>query len=270
MNARRREKTMPQHPTSPKSFTALPLLGLLCGLLLSASWAAQAAEPPTAEELLTRSIAYHDPDGRFLSQAHRLRFLDTRPDGPDRRSEVLIDVPGERFEMIRHGEHEVAGVIAPGECTMTLDGRSELTEAERKEHRLSCERLGFMRNYYIYLWGLPMKLRDPGTRLGRVTATTFEERPVYDLKVTYDEGVGGDVWYFYFDRESYALVAYRFYHDEAKNDGEVIHLEGEIHGEGQAKGMRLPQRRTWYTHGDHRLLGTDTLVGIGQDPDGAD
>lgn len=253
---------MPQHPSSSWSLDFPSVfLTLLC-LLFSMSWAAHGAEPPSAEDLLARSIAYHDPDGRFLSQPHRLRFLDTRPDGPDRRSEVLIDVPGERFEMIRQGEHEVAGVIAAGECTMTLDGRSEVTEEERKEHRLSCERLGFMRNYYTYLWGLPMKLRDPGTRLGRVTATTFEERPVYDLKVTYDEGVGGDVWYFYFDRESYALVGYRFYHDEAKNDGEVIHLEGEIHGEGQAAGMRLPQRRTWYTHGDHRLLGTDTLVGV--------
>jgi hypothetical protein len=113
-----------------------------------------------------------------------------------------------------------------------------------------------MRNYYSYLWGLPMKLQDPGTQLGRVTATKFEGRPVYDLRVTYDAGVGGDVWYFYFDQETYALVAYRFYHDEAKNDGEVIHLEGEV----SALGMRLPRARTWYTHQDGRLLGTDTLV----------
>ena len=253
---------MRHHPSAPKRPTALLLFFLL--------WAGgpgatvQAAEPPAAEELLARSMAYHDPDGRFLTQPHRLRFLDTRPNGPDRRSEVLIDVPGERFEMLRKGEHEIAGVIGPGQCAMTLDGRSDLSEAERTEHRLSCERLGFMRNYYTYLWGLPMKLRDPGTRLGRVTATTFEERPVYDLRVTYAEGVGGDIWYFYFDRETYALVAYRFYHDEAKNDGEVIHLEGKI----EAEGMRLPERRTWYTHGDNRLLGTDTLVGISRiDPD---
>lgn len=141
---------------------------------------------------------------------------------------------------------------------MTLDGRSEVSEEERAEHRLSCETLRRMRDYYTYLWGLPMKLRDPGTHLGQVTATTFEERPVYDLRVTYDADVGRDVWYFYFDRESSALVGYRFYHDEAKNDGEVILLDGEV----EAGGLRLPKRRTWITHADQRTLGTDVLLAV--------
>jgi hypothetical protein len=217
------------------------------------------AEVPTAEELLALSIAYHDPDGLFFSEPHRLYFLETRPGGADRRSEVLIDIPGEQFEMVRAGEHEIAGEVGPGVCRMTLDGRTEVSEAEQKEHRLSCERLKFMRNYYIYLWGLPMKLRDPGTRLGKVSATTFEDKPVYGLRVTYDDAVGEDIWYFYFDQVSHALAGYRFYHDEAKNDGEVILLEGEV----AADGMRLPKRRTWITHGDERLLGTDTLLAIG-------
>lgn len=221
------------------------------------------AEVPSAEELVSRSIDYHDPDGRFLTGPHRLWFLETRPDGPDRRSEVLIDVPGERFEMVRAGEHEVAGVIEPGRCAMTLDGRSEVSEAERQEHRLTCERLTLMRDYYTYLWALPMKLRDPGTQLGRVSETVFEGEPVYDLRVTYDQEVGGDVWYFYFDRESYALVGYRFYHDESKNDGEVIILDGEV----EAEGLRLPKQRTWITHQDERLLGTDVLLALaGPDP----
>jgi hypothetical protein len=233
-------------------------LGLLAALALGLPAIAQPTEAPDAETLLARSIAYHDPEGHFLRRAHHLRFLDTRPGMPDRTAEVMIDVPGQRFKMVRRDEHEIAGALTPEGCQWTLDGRSEVTEAEREEHRLSCERLGFMRNYYVYLWGLPMKLRDPGTHLGRVTATTFEDRPVYDLRVTYAEDVGGDIWYFYFDRASYALVGYRFYHAEAKNDGEVIYLKDEL----QAEGMRLPQRRTWYTHQDDKLLGTDNLLEI--------
>lgn len=237
-----------------KGMIPLAVSLLLVGFSVDSAW----AQAPTAEELLTRSIAYHDPQGRFLTEAHRLQFLETRPDGADRHSEVLVDVAGGRFHMKRAGEHEIAGVLAPGKCEMTLDGRSEVSEEERAEHRLSCERLQQMRNYYTYLWGLPMKLRDPGTILGRVTSTTFEEKPVYDLKVTYDEGIGADVWYFYFDRESYALIGYRFYHDEAKNDGEVILLAGEE----EAEGLRLPKSRTWRTHQDDRLLGTDSLLSV--------
>jgi len=115
-----------------------------------------------------------------------------------------------------------------------------------------------MRDYYVYLWGLPMKLRDPGTQLGGVKSTTFTDQDAYSLRVTYAPEVGKDVWYFYFDRETAALVGYRFYHDEAKNDGEVIVLEGEYEGHG----MRLPESRAWTTHQDDRYLGTDTLLAI--------
>ena len=216
------------------------------------------AEQPAPGELLDRAIKYHDPENFFLSRPHRLSFLETRPDGPDRRTEALIDVTGGRFEIARRGEVEIAGVIGDGSCAMTLDGRSDVSDEEREKHRLSCERLKLLRDYYTYLWGLPMKLRDPGTRLGEVTKTTFATRDVYGLRVTYDAEVGGDTWIFYFDRASFALNGYRFYHDESKNDGEYIVLEGEH----DAEGLRLPKRRAWYTHQGDRHLGTDTLIGL--------
>ncbi len=225
-------------------------------------WAIPAGAQPAPAEVLERSIAYHDPEGRFLTRPHRLSFLETRPDGPDRQTEALIDVTGERFELVRRGEVEIAGVMGGGRCAMTLDGRSEVSDEEREKHRLSCERLTLLRDYYTYLWGLPMKLRDPGTRLGVVTETTYAGRDVYGLRVTYDAEVGGDVWYFYFDPESFALVGYRFYHDEAKNDGEYIVLEG-VH---ESAGLRLPKQRAWYTHQEDRHLGTDTLTAISLDP----
>jgi len=228
---------------------------LLAALLLPA---VLAAEVPSAEELVERTIAYHDPEGHFLSGAWCLRFRETRPDAADQASKVLVDVPGERFRMVRKAAHEIAGMLDPDNCAMTLDGRAELTDAEREEHRLSCEGLRFMRNYYVYLWGLPMKLRDPGTALGEVSETAFMDRPVHGLKVTYTPEVGKDVWYFYFDRETAALVGYRFYHDEAKGDGEYIVLEGEH----EAQGMRLPESRAWYTHQGERYLGTDILLAI--------
>lgn len=217
-------------------------------------FSATKAIKPSATELLDRSIAYHDPEGRLLTEPHRMDFLERRPGGPEERSEVLIDIRGERFELHRR-QQGIAGVVDPSQCVMTLHGRSELTDEEREKHRLSCDRLKRTRDYYTYLWGLPMKLRDPGTLLGEVKETTFEDRDVYGLRVTYDAEVGGDVWYVYFDRQSFAMVGYRFYHDESANDGEYIVLEGEV----EAEGIRLPKKRTWYTHQDDRLLGTDSL-----------
>jgi len=55
-----------------------------------------------------------------------------------------------------------------------------------------------IRNYYSYLWGMPMKLRDPGTRLDpEIRETTFEGRPVRALKFTYGAEVGSDTLHFY-------------------------------------------------------------------------
>lgn len=63
------------------------------------------------------------------------------------------------------------------------------------------------RNYYLYLYGLPMKLRDSGAHLApQAKETTFEGRPVHELKVTYDAEVGTDRWYFYLDRSLFEVL----------------------------------------------------------------
>jgi hypothetical protein len=91
-----------------------------------------------------------------------------------------------------------------------------------------------------------------------VKEATFDERPAYELEVTYDAEVGSDSWYFYLDKETKALVGYRFYHDKTANDGEYITLEGEATGAG----IRLPRERKWYRHQDGGFLGTDTIRSI--------
>lgn len=241
-----------------RSHRKRPWLNLALLLLGVATSSLGAEELPTAQQLLDRALEYHDPDGRFLTEAWCLRLDETRPSGSDRETEILVDASGERYRITRTTEHVISGTMGGGRCEMSLDGRSDVTDAEREEHQLSCERLTTLRDYYVYLWGLPMKLRDPGTRLESVEATKFETRPVYGLRVTYDPAVGGDVWVFYFDRKTYALVGYRFFQDEAKRDGEYIVLDGEL----EAHGMRLPRTRAWYTHQEERHLGTDILVGV--------
>ncbi len=114
-----------------------------------------------------------------------------------------------------------------------------------------------MKDYYTYLYGLPMKLRDPGTQIDLlVRKKTFMEKEYLVLRVTYDKEVGEDTWYFYFDPENYAMEAYQFFHKEAENDGEYILLSGEetIHG------IRMPKVRAWYYNKDNTYLGTDTLI----------
>ncbi|MEM1205821.1 MAG: DUF6503 family protein [Acidobacteriota bacterium] len=233
---------------------ALAVFLTLLALPSAPSGAEEAPSPPTADEVLERSIVHHDPEGRFLKRGHRLQYRETRPNGSVRDTRVEVDVPAGWFSIVRDDGTALEGAINGDRCTATVDGAPPAAESE-----WDCRRVELLRNYYTYLWGLPMKLRDPGAHIDpEVQVTSFQGRPVYGLRVTYDPGVGEDIWYVYFDRDTAAMVGYRFYHDEAKGDGEYIVLSGEL----AAAGMRLPSERAWYTHQGDRHLGTDTLTAI--------
>jgi hypothetical protein len=127
-------------------------------------------------------------------------------------------------------------------CSFNLNGKTEFSEEEVKTYNLTDTRARFMRNYYTFLYGLPMKLADPGTIIDPVVQKKeFMGKEYLVLKVKYEEGIGKDSWYFYFDPKTYAMEIYQFYHYEAKNDGEYIILsQQEVYS-----GIKIPKIRTW-------------------------
>ena len=74
--------------------------------------------------------------------------------------------------------------------------------------------------------------------------------------MTYEEGIGDDIWYFFFDKNTSALIGYSFYHDEAKNDGEYITFKEMA----TIDGIKMPKVRSWYYNSDSTFLGTDIIV----------
>ena len=235
-------------------------LWLALAFILSMGVSVAAEDAPDAEEVLARSIDYHDPQGLWAGSRFRLEIRETRPEGPDRKTRLQFDNSQNAFEYLSHRDGVVIeGLMADGECVITLNGSLDFSDEEREKYRLTCERLKWIRNYHTYLWGLPMKLRDPGTLIEALARDDeYDGQSVWSIRVTYDEAVGSDIWYFYFDKETCALVGYRFYHNEADHDGEYILLEGEI----ESNGFRIPARRSWYTHGNERHLGDDILTDI--------
>ncbi len=108
-----------------------------------------------------------------------------------------------------------------------------------------------------------MKLLDPGTNLSdKVELKTFKGKEYLVFQVTYDKAVGSDVWYFYFNPETYAMEIYQFFKTDANgkeklDSGEYILLSEEV----EVKGIKMPKVRAWYYNKDDMYLGTDTLVG---------
>ncbi len=213
----------------------------------------------TSRELLDRSIAYHDPQGRWARGAFQITDQSTRPDGTTRRTVLRFDNSRGRFEMetVRDGR-TLAIVVENDKAEARLDGKADLSAEDIQRHRLAPEQLLGWRNFYLYVWGLPMKLKDPGTRLDpKVKEMDFHGRAAYELRVTYDESVGKDTWYFYLDRETHALVGHRF-HRASAGDGEYTVFSEELSGQG----LRLPRVRKWHKNRGDELFITHTILSI--------
>ena len=208
--------------------------------------------------LLQRSINYHDPEGKWPTAQLTLEFEETRPDAEPRFTTINIDNVNGNFCIIRQVDgKKVKRHIIQGDCTYGLDETVEISPEEMQTFKLNDERTFTMRDYYLYLWGLPMKLNDVGTIIHEeVESTLFEGKETLKLKVTYEAETGSDTWYFYINPDTYAMIGYQFFHDELKGDGEFIVL-GESE---EVFGMRLPNHRSWFTNKDSVLLGTDSFT----------
>lgn len=213
-----------------------------------------------AKDIIAKSIKYHDPEGKLYNGDYVFHFEESRPDGKVSESKVRLAPTSNIYELqlTRNGA-ETFYSIRDGEVAFSLNGLTKISDADKEAYRINKERGIMMKNYYLYLWQLPMKLNDPGTIIhDNVQRTSFDDQPALGIKVTYEESVGKDIWYFYFHPLNHRLIGYRFYHDEAANDGEYILLEGEV----AIDNIRIPKTRKWYTHKDEKYLGTDTLVNL--------
>ena len=210
-----------------------------------------------ADALLNKTIQYHDPNS--LWNEFKASFFVTMEsaEGSLRKSKINLDLKHSFFNLsVKVDENQWTSSIDRGVCKLSFNGSEVINPEIEKKFGLNCERALMYKNYYTYLYGLPMKLKDPGTIISpKVLEKTINGLSYWVLKVNYKPEVGSDTWYFYFDKNSYALRRYQFFHDESKNDGEYIILENEL----EIAGIRMPKNRSWYYNSDNTYLGEDIL-----------
>jgi hypothetical protein len=231
---------------------------LLFLLLLLAGISMISAQELSGDALLNKAIDYHDPTGSWTSFKGELDITMSTPDGKERKSDIIINLPKAYFQVTSTKEGvTLKQTLNKEKCDLMLNGSSTISEDDKDKYRLTCERANMYKNYYTYLYGLPMKLKDPGTIIDSKTVKKkFKGKEYIVLKATYEKEVGEDIWYFYFDPITYAMEIYQFFHDEAKNDGEYILLTGTE----EVSGIKIPKTRAWYYNLDDKYLGTDVLT----------
>ncbi len=212
----------------------------------------------SGRELLEKAIQFHDKEANWKSFKGKLAITMKSPNSSDRHSILFMDLPAEYFKSkVRRDNNTIESVLMKDSCNLKLNGSPVISKKYRDSLRITCDRAKMMKNYYTYLYGLPMKLKDPGTIIApEVKKKSFKGKEYLVLKVNYDEEVGKDTWYFYFDPLTYAMEVYQFFHDESKNDGEYIVLDDLL----EVNGIKMPKTRAWYYNKDDKYLGTDILT----------
>ncbi|ARV06737.1 hypothetical protein BTO04_08545 [Polaribacter sp. SA4-10] len=211
----------------------------------------------TGDELLEKSIQFHDPNNNWATFEGAFFVTMETPEKSARKSSIRINLPKEHFSVKAIRDTIVTEyTVDKGACSIAINGNTDPSEALKKKHNLSCERANLYKNYYTFLYGLPMKLKDEGTIIHQnVEKRKFKGKEYLVLKATYNKEVGKDTWYFYFNPKTYAMEVYQFY-KEKKDSGEYILLSGlETINE-----IKMPKNRAWYYNKNEGYLGTDILT----------
>ena len=215
-----------------------------------------------ANQLLNKAISYHDPNGNWSTFNGKLNIIMETPNASKRISEIQINLPKEFFYVkAKRDTTTTEYTITKEKCKIVLNGKSNLNKEELERFKLSCKRASMYKNYYTYLYGLPMKLKDAGTNIDKtVVLKKFKKKEYLVLKASYDNAVGNDIWYFYFNPKTFAMEVYQFFKTDKdgkqkNNSGEYIILSDEL----IINGIIMPKNRAWYTNKDNTYLGTDIL-----------
>lgn len=251
------------HPHSRLSFSAaLPLLALSSVTLLAAcqssgdTWANSVS---SSQELLARSLEYHDPHASWGETPLQMTWTSKRPNGKAGSVyEIEITADG---DFLMHGErrgHQLEYMVIGGEVHVSVDGDNAPNEELRKQMAVWSDDEFFWRDYAGFLGSVPMNLPGADAYIHpHVIETTLDGQAVLAFDMTFEPEVGKDTYTFYFEPKSARLVGLRFYRNNPELDGETILFEGESNiGE-----YRLPKDRRWYTNKGDRFLGTDSLTG---------
>lgn len=182
-----------------------------------------------------------------------------RTNFPERQSTILIDLPGQTFEVTRNYEGMIVRRgIKSGRCYNFIDDQAvdPADSTTITQYRLQCDRTQGYQSFYQLLTGLPMTLFTPEVSLGEtVEAVDFGPYNCYAVSARLNNPIISEQWIFYFDRGDYQLRGYR-----AAGEGAAEYLE--LDGLISFNSMQLPRMRHWYNLADTTYLGSDIVINI--------
>ncbi|MCP4520326.1 MAG: hypothetical protein GY827_01300 [Cytophagales bacterium] len=192
------------------------------------------------ETTLDKAIKYHDSQAKWATLKDSFQLISNSKwsDWKDEHLTIHIDV-AQNSLTYKNEERNIACQFTGDETTALID---------------SCDCSSYAswtKNFYTYIWGLPMKLKDEGTIVTEAKLVKFFGDSCHILKVSYEK----EDWEYYFKKDTYYLAGFRFEMKGEKGGGEIVRHEGVSNWNG----IITPTKRSWYDL-DTTLLGTDKFT----------
>lgn len=236
------------------------LLLVLAGVCLGMAGFGQVTLTP--EELVNNSIDYHDPKHKWWKFDKQLSLgeypseeLKNERGKYDTHFGVNLFRSENSFSMSFSTKGKTQTISKTKDGCRIEDDYELVDKIETGIGVLSCEQLGFWRDYLDFLYSMPMNLEGVTfTELSKVEEVKFNKKDCYAFSGRFP-GEGKHLYTFYFDASTYAMTGFRFSKDGTLNNGEYLYFEGET----TAGKIRLPTNRSWYYNKDDGFLATDVL-----------
>ncbi len=214
-----------------------------------------------AEKIVLQSIKNHDPNGNWqkFNATVNINSIVIRNGTVDTSNrKIFLNLRENIFEMSFNQNGELVNLYLDEKtCFGEVVSNPNYSSDQLIEKNITCERAKMYNDYYQYLIGLPMKLKDNGTIIHPQLNQEYYKGIEYNVvTVTYDPKIGNYTWKFYFDKRSSLLILAEFSKDGSFLNGETIEFNNKV----WYQKMLLPGQMVWYVLPDRPLLAEENIT----------
>jgi hypothetical protein len=231
------------------------VIAVLCSLFLLSC--APKKEPLSAEEIIEKSIQFHDANKQWNSAKLSVHMQEPRVGNPKRFSVVNLNNQENSFQLQRNRDTHVSKHIVDknGQATTLLDNAIVTDSILIKKYRLEPKRNANYHRFYKVMLGLPMSLPENIQEIKEISEVDFNNHKSYKVEIVLKEPLFSKNWYVFFSQKDFKVLGVEMFFPNDPNKGERLVFEGEF----ESNGIKIPRMKHWYEL-NNEYSGSDIIV----------
>lgn len=231
------------------------IIAVVCSLFLLSC--APKKEPLSAEEIIEKSIQFHDANKQWNSVNFSAHLQEPRVGNPKRFSVITLNNQDNSFELKRNRDHHISThkVDKNGDASTLLDDAIVTDSILIKKYRLEPERNINYHRFYKVMLGLPMSLSENIQEVKGIEEVAFNNQEAYKIEVELKEPLFSKNWYVFFSQKECKVLGIEIFFPNDSNKGERLVFEGEF----AINEIKIARMKHWYDL-NNEYLGSDIII----------